>query len=169
MRSSIPHSAFRIEYPGITRELLSRVGVRLARSAGGGDRFTDCQAIWDTGATGSVITAALAQRMNLVPTGKTTIHGVNSTSEVDTYFVDISLPNRLFVPDILVSQGSFFGDKIDVLIGMNIIQLGDLAIANGMGRTFFSFAIPPFANPTDLLEKASKVNQKIKKSFFPGR
>lgn len=54
------------------------------------------------------------------------------------------------------------GDDIDILIGMNIIRLGDLAISSGNGETLFSFAIPPFENKTDLLEKANRVNKNNK-------
>ena len=43
-----------------------------------------------------------------------------------------------------------------MLIGMDIIKFGDLAISNKNNKTIFSFAIPP---PTDLLEKANRVNK----------
>lgn len=46
--------------------------------------------------------------------------------------------------------------------GMDIIKFGDLAISNKNNKTIFSFAIPPFENPTDLLEKANKVNKNNK-------
>ncbi|WP_198295142.1 hypothetical protein [Brachyspira murdochii] len=47
----------------------------------------------------------------------------------------------------------------DMLIGMDIIKFGDLAISNKNNKTIFSFTIPPFDNPIDLLEKANKVNR----------
>lgn len=50
------------------------------------------------------------------------------------------------------------GGDADILIGMDIIKFGDFAISNGGGQTLFSFAIPPFENKTDLLEKANKTN-----------
>ena len=45
---------------------------------------------------------------------------------------------------------------------MNIIQLGDFAIANAKGKTRFSFCIPPHDNPICLLEKTQKVDGKVK-------
>ena len=45
---------------------------------------------------------------------------------------------------------------------MDIIKFGDLAISNKNNKTIFSFVIPPFENPTDLLEKAKKVNKNNK-------
>jgi hypothetical protein len=49
---------------------------------------------------------------------------------------------------------------IDMLIGMDIIQLGDFSISNGAGKTLFTFAMPPFENKTDLYEKALAENDK---------
>jgi len=74
--------------------------------------------------------------------------------------VDIGLPNRVVIPDVIVTECEINSPGIDLLIGMNIIQLGDLAISNGPGQTIFSFAIPPFKNPADLLQKANAINPK---------
>jgi hypothetical protein len=48
---------------------------------------------------------------------------------------------------------------VDLLIGMDIILLGDFSISNGDGKTLFSFAIPPFENKTDYYEKAIAVSE----------
>lgn len=45
---------------------------------------------------------------------------------------------------------------------MDIIKFVDLAISNKNNKTIFSFAIPPFENPIDLLKKANKVNKNNK-------
>jgi hypothetical protein len=45
-----------------------------------------------------------------------------------------------------------------MLIGMDIIGLGDFSISNGENSTLFSFAVPPFTNKVDLLEKAEVSN-----------
>jgi hypothetical protein len=37
---------------------------------------------------------------------------------------------------------------------MDIIGLGDFSISNGENSTLFSFAVPPFTNKIDLVEKA---------------
>ena len=49
---------------------------------------------------------------------------------------------------------------VDLLIGMDIIQLGDFFICNGGGKTLFSFAMPPFEDKTDFYEKALEVNKR---------
>jgi len=43
--------------------------------------------------------------------------------------------------NIKVTRGEIHGD-VDVLIGMDIISQGDLAVTNFMGKTAFSFRIP---------------------------
>jgi hypothetical protein len=48
---------------------------------------------------------------------------------------------------------------VDMLVGMDIIRLGDFSISNGAGKTLFTFAMPPFENKTDLYEKALAVNK----------
>jgi hypothetical protein len=48
---------------------------------------------------------------------------------------------------------------VDMLIGMDIIRLGDFSISNGAGKTTFTFAMPPFDDKIDLYEKAIAVNR----------
>ena len=92
-----------------------------------------------------------------MPTGMTEAHGVHGKSQVNTFIVDILLPNRVCIPNVRVSEGKLL-DNVDVLIGMDIIQLGDFAISNTNGKTIFSYCLPPHKNPIDLLEKSNCVN-----------
>ena len=71
--------------------------------------------------------------------------------------VSIGLPNKVMVQEAAVTVCDLTGE-IELLIGMDIILLGDFSISNGEGKTLFSFAIPPFENKTDLYEKALAVN-----------
>ena len=45
---------------------------------------------------------------------------------------------------------------VDLLVGMDIIQLGDFSISNGAGKTLFTFAMPPFEDKIDLYERSVK-------------
>lgn len=65
---------------------------------------------------------------------------MSGPSESLVYFVSIELPNALQFTEVEVTVGTF-GD-FDVLIGMDIITMGDLAITNLDGRTTFSFRVP---------------------------
>lgn len=124
--------------------------------------FTDVKAIWDTGATHSVITPPIVARLNLLPIGKRRVFGVNSSDIKDVFVVDIVLPMGVRVVDVQVTESDINSGDIEALIGMDIIQAGDFAISNGPGKTIFSYCIPPHRNPVDLVAKSNAVNPKVK-------
>lgn len=98
------------------------------------------KAIWDTGATNTVISNALANQMNLIPVSMTSVKTINGTNIAYQYFVDIILTNNVCIKQVLVSGGEL--DGFDLLIGMDIITLGDFAITNANKKTIFSFHSP---------------------------
>jgi predicted aspartyl protease len=97
-------------------------------------------AIWDTGATRTVISKNVVQSCNLKPTGMAKVHTASGTDIVPTYYVSIGLPNKIVIPILKVTQGVLTGT--DVLIGMDIINSGDFAVTNKDGNTVFSFRMP---------------------------
>lgn len=98
-------------------------------------------AIWDTGATNSVITQAVVTACGLTPSGVTDVrHAAGKSEKVPTYLVNIGLPNGVGYPGVRVSIGQFSGG--DILIGMDIIGTGDFAVTNVNGATKFSFRHP---------------------------
>ena len=119
------------------------------------------KALWDTGAMGSAITPAVAQRLNLIPFGRVKVNGVNNVSMADIVRISIGLPNMVMVQEINVMVCNLVKD-IDLLIGMDIILLGDFAISNGGDKTLFSFAIPPFDDKTDFYGKTLAANKRNK-------
>ena len=98
------------------------------------------QAIWDTGATNSVISDVVVSNCQLVGTGKTESRHAQGSAIVDTYLVNINVPEIEEYPAIRVSEGKLTGG--DVLIGMDIIGTGDFAVTNFGGVTKFSFRYP---------------------------
>ena len=103
-------------------------------------------ATWDTGATSTVITSKVVKELGLKPSGKVKVRGVGPAGTVqehdsDTYLVNILLPNGVGVWGVRVSENAV--DGCDVLIGMDVITTGDLAITNHNGKTTFSFRVPP--------------------------
>lgn len=54
------------------------------------------------------------------------------------------LPNDKIIANLTV-VGIDFNDDVDVLIGMDIITLGDFALSNFEGKTVFTFRIPSVA------------------------
>jgi len=101
--------------------------------------------IWDTGATGTVIRKRIADELGLQPSGRVIVHVVGkdeiaSEYETNTYLVNLYLPNQVAVMGVSVSEGAI--DGCDVLIGMDIIGIGDFALTNCNNRTCWSFRLP---------------------------
>lgn len=97
-------------------------------------------ALWDTGATGCVISENVINACGLKPTGFEKVHGVHGEATTETFYVNIALPNGLGFPNVRVFKGLCGG--ADVIIGMDIITTGDFSITNKGGHTTFSFRIP---------------------------
>ena len=95
-------------------------------------------ALWDTGATGSVISQTVVDACELQATGTRTMRQAQgSTQGVSAYTINIELPNDLEFQALPVILGDLPG--YDMLIGMDIIGLGDFAITHPEGDTKFSF------------------------------
>lgn len=104
-------------------------------------KLTTYNAIWDTGATNTIITERVANDCGITPTGVTRLETVSGTDSGYTYFISILLPNKLGIPNIKVAEGNL-KNPIDLLIGMDIINKGDFAVNNIGNRTSFSFRMP---------------------------
>ena len=98
-------------------------------------------ALWDTGATNSVISQSIVDKCGLVPTGVTPVHHADGTSLQETYLVNIGLPNGVAYSAKPVTKAQLTGG-IEALIGMDIITTGDFAVTNFEGRTKFTFRVP---------------------------
>ena len=117
------------------------------------------KAIWDTGATNTVISSAIALRLGLIPTGKATARDANREYESNTYIVDIGLPNRVMIESVQVTEANNLG-TYDLLIGMDLIMIGDFAITNANGNTWCSFRVPPDGIHIDYVARADEIQKK---------
>ena len=106
--------------------------------------YVPFRALWDTGATNSVITDRVVQQCNLMPSGKTFVYGVNGQHLSDTYLITIQLQGLILFPSLRVTRGDFLG--ADVLVGMDIINRGDFFVTNHNGETTFGFRVPSQGN-----------------------
>lgn len=125
-------------------------------------------AIWDTGATNTTITQDVVNKCGLQPTGMTVVHHANGQANVNTYLINIGLPNGILVEDVPVNGGKLVG-PFDVLIGMDIITLGDFAVTNKNGKTMFSFRYPSIADIDFVEEEKSAAGQVVRPSRKIGR
>ncbi len=127
---------------GLSRVLPCEVGI-IPASITGTDRDKQpmtAQAIWDTGATASAITSKIAKGLNLAPIRVTQVHTAGGTKNCNVYIVDLLLPNDVRVTNVAATEADIL--TTDVLIGMDIIALGDFAVSNFGGKTCFTFRIP---------------------------
>lgn len=127
---------------GLLDALLTPCGV--ASSIGVDATIFQYRALWDTGATGCVITERVAAQCGLTPIGVLQVLGVHGAEMVNAYLVNLHLPNDVVFENWRVTEGNL-GDDTDVLIGMDVITRGDFAVTNKDGLTVFTFRIPSIA------------------------
>lgn len=126
-------------------------------------------AIWDTGATNTVITQKVVNDFGLKPIGVTQLSTAGGTKDAPLYLVAIFPPNWFYVSELVVTEATVTGDA-EILIGMDIINRGDFAVTNKDGKTVFSFRLPsveridftkqkPAANPQPVVRSSAKVGR----------
>ena len=96
--------------------------------------------LWDTGASGTVISKLVVEKLGLKPIGKSKVFHANGESIVNVYAINLFLPNQVAFQFVKVTEGVLSG--FDLLIGMDIITTGDFSITNVGGNTTFSFRVP---------------------------
>ena len=141
-----------VHYNGVANVIACSVSVSfpdILLKQGEVSKPDSCIGIWDTGATNSAITEMQAKKLNLVPTGKKNVSGLGGTIQKNTYLIDIVLPNSVKIPNLSVTEldnpKNEKGEQVDsfgILIGMDIISLGDFSITHFEGKTTMSFRMP---------------------------
>jgi hypothetical protein len=98
-------------------------------------------ALVDTGASGTVITAAVVRALGLAPVGTTQMSTVSTQQPVtvSTYNVDLLFPNTVTINDCNASEGVLGGQQIQCLIGRDVLQHGVLVYIGYMRQFTISF------------------------------
>lgn len=139
MQPANPFSAFTVKSNGgLLNVLITEIAIHIP----GTSNNVKVKAIWDTGATGSVITQSVVNKLVLLPTGMATVHTANGPATRNTYTVDIGLPNQVLIGQVIATGVDALSSGCDALIGMDIIGLGDFSITNHKGVTCMSFRVP---------------------------
>jgi len=101
-----------------------------------------CPAQWDTGASRTCVSENVISSLNLTPIGKQNLITPNGRQDRFTYLCHIVLPNRQRVTDMVVVGSEIGLGGIDVLLGMDVIGLGDFIVSNYQGNSAFTFRFP---------------------------
>lgn len=101
------------------------------------------KALWDTGATHSAISDRLAAQMQLPSEDFARVSTASGMLRVPVYLIQLGLPNHLVFEEVEAVEFAYSDeDDCDLIIGMDIMTQGDLAITHLEGKTVFSFRIP---------------------------
>ena len=135
--------ALTVTATGIAHALRSSCTVSRTLDPGDSDpgspRFP-CRAVWDTGATMSVIDWRVVEECRPPQVTVTEIRTIHGTERMPLHLVTLELPNGIAIPGLRVIAADL-GDA-EVLIGMDVITRGDFALTNADGFTQFSFRTP---------------------------
>lgn len=100
------------------------------------------EAIWDTGATHSVITQEAAKQLGLVMVSMATVQGVGGMMRSPVYAIVVTIDNEEIALHATECHALSADGKVGCLIGMDVINNGDFTITNFDGKTMMSFQIP---------------------------
>lgn len=129
-------SVFTEKYDKIQKKLINSAIVESSTNV------LPVKAQWDTGATGTCISKELVKKLNLLPTGKVNVSTPSGIGTMNKYIINLILNNEVRIQNLIVMDSEIGKQGIDVLIGMDIISIGDFAVSNYEGKTQFSFRIP---------------------------
>lgn len=107
-------------------------------------------ATWDTGATNTMISQKVVDECGLVSTGIINVGTAGGIVQANTYVIDLVLPDDMIMQNLNVTCGNL--NNTDVLVGMDIMNLGDFSVSNYGGQTKFTFRIPSMEN-SDFVQK----------------
>lgn len=163
--NKISFHAFTTKSPNRLREIITDIGVSLPfienNIQNSDSRIYRTKALWDTGATNCVVTKQTALDLNLKPISITEVSHANGTSRANVYLVNIYLPNNLVIPSVRVTECADNAENFGVIIGMDVITMGDFSITNLGDQTTVSFRIPSI-NTVDYVKEA----EQFKKTQF---
>ncbi len=138
--------AFTLKAPGIANAIISDAGVSAAYDPNKPPTpvpvATSTKALWDTGASNSVVSASFVQKLALTAVGTRQVHHADGQSLRNTYLINLYLPNKVTIYGLMVTEFPQSHNQFDVIIGMDVICHGDFTITNVGGKTCMSFRTP---------------------------
>ena len=95
--------------------------------------------MWDTDSQYAFLSSQIIEALQLKPNGVAGVSGIGGNSNANVYVVHVVLPSG----DAVVNVEALGGDysDYDVIIGMDIIMLGEFHFDRVNNRSVFSFNI----------------------------
>lgn len=106
--------------------------------------FHEVSLLWDTGAVKTMISKRLVKQLGLIPIGMAHSFNTREMVEVEKFRVNLLLPNKIELTELETICDEL--PDTDILVGMDVINLCDVAITHKSGKTKFSFQIPSSAD-----------------------
>jgi len=160
--NNIVYRSFRKDYGKLNKVLLTPIDVLPVASS---DEILcrtpiRLKALWDTGATLTAIKPKLRDmlKLRMVRTGSSaTVAGLGGIFSADYTVMSLQLRENFEINWCPVYVLDYTVD-VDIIIGMDIIGMGDFVISNTDKKTLFSFIMPSLPERLDLTENAKQLN-----------
>lgn len=154
----LPFHAFTLKHSGLVRRIVVDIKLSVAFDINNPPPISPpllpVKALWDTGATGSVVTPSTAAKLGLVATGVKNSNTAGGVRPAKTYVVNIYLPQGVAFDGMQVSDCVDTGG-FEAILGMDIISQGDSVISNHNGETWLTFRVPS-SGTTDYVVEAHR-------------
>lgn len=105
------------------------------------DAIFEVKALWDTGSTTTIICPALVEALKLEPIAKEEVKHIVGDEEVDVYFLDILLPQKVVMQKVRAICLPIQNKLYDIIIGMDIIKKGKFTIESDEENTYLNFEV----------------------------
>jgi len=121
--------------------------------------YQKVNAMVDTGSTICAISKQLVKSMKLKPYGEKKFTYAKGSDESPYYVFDVVFPKGKLFEDIEAVE--IDDSDCDFLIGMNILQQGDMAISWKNEKMVFSFRVPPADKYIDFYDELLKEQNQL--------
>lgn len=134
--------AFTSVNPSYNNAIITDAFIGLPTKDNNNRKMIKVKALWDTGATSSVVTPHVVSALGLQAVGVIKTLHAGGEGMAKTYFVDIALPNKILLQGQKVTACAEQNGRFDIIIGMDIISLGGFSITGQGNRRKVSFCVP---------------------------
>ena len=124
-----------IDYGKIVDKYLIKLDILSNKS------INEVNTLIDTGANCSCISKDLVNLLKLSPIDIVTISTPSSITQVNVYVINIKI-HGIIIEDVRVCDSNIGSQGLDLLLGTDIINMGDLMVSNYNNKTILSLRFP---------------------------